>query len=128
MGRVQILGDGFYVLVSLGNVTQASGDVWLVLSPGEPRVFGLTEKEKAEVPKADQTVVGHKAAVQSVAISKDGRRLVTAGADTSILIWDIQTGVSCAQGNVSRWYLVSWTVCRALTLLKEGGPTVQVEF
>src|SRR5207342_3322542 len=39
--------------------------------------------------KLMQTLRGHKDAVVCLAFSRDGRRLVTGGADTAVKIWDL---------------------------------------
>ena len=46
--------------------------------------------------REDRIFQGHSAAVQSVAFSADGRRIVTASDDRTARVWDLQTGAQIA--------------------------------
>jgi len=41
-----------------------------------------------------RTLVGHTGAVQSVAVTSDGRRAVSASLDSTLQVWDLETGVA----------------------------------
>ena len=48
-----------------------------------------TKDDKAPPLKNETGPVGHRDQVFSIALSKDGKFLASAGADTSVLIWDL---------------------------------------
>lgn len=80
---------------SLAGATQGgAGNVWSMdLSPDGARVaVGLTDglARVFEVPsfRAKGTLTGHDGVVEGVAFSPDGARLVTIGAEGTMLVWD----------------------------------------
>lgn len=47
----------------------------------------------ATVPARILTQSGHSQAVTSIALSRDGSRLLTGSLDTSVIVWDVKTGI-----------------------------------
>jgi WD40 repeat protein/serine/threonine protein kinase len=64
---------------------------WLAGTGEDSRDIGIWD---AQTYKLSTRLVGHKAAVSSVAFNRDGRRLVSAGQHGEVLLWDLATGVS----------------------------------
>jgi WD40 repeat protein len=55
-----------------------------------------------------RTLKGHTLPVSSVAISSDGRRIVSGSEDRTVKVWDAATGRSCAPSNGTRAGSRAW--------------------
>lgn len=71
---------------------------------------------------------GHTAEIHCVALSADGRRIVSGSADNSVRVWDVENGkpLHCLQGHEKAVYSVSLSTKGNLALSGGGDQTVRL--
>jgi len=101
--RLLSIAQGLAKTVQLGKVDQGEVNALLALqafnfnrSNGgydrDPDVYGaLFSAAKSFTPESDRVLRGHRDGVRSVVYSRDGSRLISAGSDGLILMWDART-------------------------------------
>ncbi|HWO25377.1 MAG TPA: AAA family ATPase [Kofleriaceae bacterium] len=70
-------------------------DQQLLLSAGAS-FLRLRHVATSESPALERNLVGHTASVNACAVTPDGRRVVSASADTTLKVWDLETGQAVA--------------------------------
>lgn len=87
--------SGALTIVPVGSVTALAIDPtgrWLVL--GNPN--GSIDLRALPGARIDHTLRGHEGAITALAFSQDGSRLVSAGADGALLVWELGAGAPTA--------------------------------
>ena len=81
---------------------------WRLLSDGRLRHLGLMGRDVAGVGLGERPIVrtleGHTGWVNSVAVTPDGKRAISASSDRTLRVWDLESGQSLAhaQGHKDR--------------------------
>ncbi|KIM32662.1 hypothetical protein M408DRAFT_41207, partial [Serendipita vermifera MAFF 305830] len=60
--------------------------------PGYPQTLKIEMGGQSEWPTTQNVLVGHEGSVYSVCFSLDGKRIASGSADTTIRVWDAETG------------------------------------
>ena len=78
----------------------ASGDNILKLwDMATGTCFGGPRVEKSEIEReAVQTYTGHRNWIRSIVLTEDDRRMISAGDDKTLKLWDVATG-ACLGGS-----------------------------
>ena len=63
-----------------------------ISQPSVPRTLVQSSSKSLQVRKCLQTLSGHSSWVVAIALSSDGRTLISGGLDDRILLWDLSTG------------------------------------
>jgi serine/threonine protein kinase len=69
------------------------------VAPGNPAAFTSTVVDPAPVPQPREvrSFVGHTGAVERLAVSPDGRQMLSTSADCTVRLWDLETGLPLHQ-------------------------------